>query len=197
MSDSHPPAPLLEAIDAVAGWLQGTHIPGVLIGGIAASLLGRPRVTRDVDVLVLVAESEWQDFLTAGQAYGFEPRRTNAIEFARTARVLLMRHEPSGIDVDIVFGALRFEEETIQRSVWVDIGDVRAPLPSPEDLIIMKAVAHRSRDLIDIASILEAHPEVDTTRIRRWVREFADTLAAPELYDELERLLTAPKGKKK
>lgn len=194
MSDSRPLAPLLDAIDAVARWLEGVHAPGVLIGGIAASLLGRPRVTRDVDVLVLVDESEWQNFLTAGRAYGFQPRRPDAVDFARTSRVLLVRHEPSGIDVDIVFGALRFEEEAVHRSVWVDVGGVRAPLPSPEDLIIMKAVAHRPRDLIDIAAILETHPEVDKTRIRQWVREFADTLATPDLYDELERLLATKKG---
>ncbi|MGH7788900.1 MAG: hypothetical protein ACRERC_18665, partial [Candidatus Binatia bacterium] len=57
-------------------------------------------------------------------------------------------------------------------------------------LIIMKAVAHRTRDLADIESLLDAHATLDRRRIRRWVKAFAEALDAPELYSDLERILT-------
>lgn len=66
-----------------------------MIGGVAASLLSRPRVTRDIDALVVLDESEWAVFLTKGKMFGFVPRLFDALTFARQARVLLVRHEAS------------------------------------------------------------------------------------------------------
>jgi hypothetical protein len=36
-------------------WLEQENIPAVIVGGIAASVLGRPRLTRDIDALMLDA----------------------------------------------------------------------------------------------------------------------------------------------
>ena len=169
-------APLLIVLRDLVAWLKAKEVQGVVIGGLAASILGRPRLTRDVDVLVLADEDHWGVFLAAGANHGFFPRRADALAFAQETRVLLVRHEPSGIDADIVFGSLPFEKEAITRAEWVELGGVRIPLPLPEDLIIMKAVAHRPRDLDDIAAILMAHPKLNFRRVRRWVREFSAVL---------------------
>src|SRR5262245_51825160 len=114
----HPQAlaPLLAALQDLVTWLQDAEVAGAIIGGVAASLLGRPRVTRDIDVLVLLDESEWETFLTTGRKFGFVPRLSDAVAFAHQARVLLVRHEASGIDIDIAFGALPFEEETVRQT---------------------------------------------------------------------------------
>ena len=72
---------------------------------------------------------------------------------------------------------------------FVSVAGVSLPLPTPEDLIIMKAVAHRPRDLTDIEAIIDAHPGLDVERVRRWVREFARAAAMPEIWDDLQRLL--------
>ena len=41
------------------------------------------------------------------------PRIPDAIEFAHETRVLLLRHAPTGIDIDLSLGALPFEEELV------------------------------------------------------------------------------------
>ncbi|HEY9072816.1 MAG TPA: nucleotidyltransferase [Desulfobaccales bacterium] len=183
-------APLLVVLRDLVAWLNAEEVQGVVIGGLAASLLGRPRLTRDVDVLVLADEDHWGAFLAAGANHGFIPRRSDALAFAQETRVLLMRHEPSGIDADLVFGSLPFEKGVITRAEWVELGGVRIPLPLPEDLIIMKAVAHRPRDREDIEAILIAHPKLDLRRVRRWVREFSAVLEMPEILNDLEALLS-------
>jgi hypothetical protein len=66
---------------------------------------------------------------------------------------------------------------------------VRVRVPTPEDLIIMKAVAQRPKDLNDIEAILRAHPDLDLDRVMRWTREFAAALETPEILVGLERLL--------
>jgi len=130
-------APLLAVLADLIAWLKAEEVAGVVIGGLAASLLGRPRLTRDVDVLVLVDEDRWPGFFAAGAEYGFVPRRSDTLTFAQQTRVLLVRHEPSGLDADVVLGSLPFEKETVARAVWVEVSGVLVPLPRPEDLIIM------------------------------------------------------------
>lgn len=196
MPKTEPLVPLLDALNDLVAWFQAAHVSGVVIGGVAASLLGRPRVTRDVDAMVFVSEAEWAGFLSLGAKFGFVPRRADAIEFAKMARVLLVQHGASGIDVDVVFGALPFEEEALARAVQVEIRGIRVPLPSPEDLIIMKAVAHRPRDLADIESVMDAHPTLDIGRIRRWVREFANALEMPDIFDDTNKILNLHEARK-
>ena len=105
-----PLVPLLDALNDLTRWLAAAHVHGAVIGGVAASLRGRPRLTRDVDVLVSVAEPHWGELLEHGAQFGLVPRLAEAIAFAHSARVLLLRHEPSGVDVDVILGALPFEE---------------------------------------------------------------------------------------
>lgn len=188
--------PLLAALRDLVAWLQDAPTPGTVIGGVAASLLGRPRVTRDIDALVLLDESEWEAFLAKGTEFGFVPRLADALPFAHQARVLLVRHEASGIDLDMAFGALPFEEEAVARAVWHEVGGIRIPLPLPEDLLIMKAVAHRPRDLADIEAILDAQPQLDLPRVRHWVREFSAALEAPELLRDFNALVTRRRKRK-
>lgn len=69
------------------------------------------------------------------------------------------------------------------------LGRIRIPLPRPEDLVVMKAIAHRPRDAADIEALLDAHEDLDMTRIVRIVDEFASVLEAPELLTDLERIL--------
>ena len=168
---------------AVAG------VPGMVIGGVAASILGRPRATRDVDAVVWAPEAAWPGFLAAAVAVGLRPRVSDPLAFARTSRVLLLRHEASGVDVDISFGSLPFEEEAIRRARSTMVAGVEVPLVTPEDLVILKAVANRPRDHVDIEAIIAAQPALDRRRIRRILRAFAEALDAPEVVDVTERLL--------
>ncbi|OGI51981.1 MAG: hypothetical protein A3E57_08885 [Candidatus Muproteobacteria bacterium RIFCSPHIGHO2_12_FULL_60_33] len=189
MTERQELAPLISALADLARWFEAANIRGIVVGGVAASLIGRPRLTHDVDALVMADESRWQDLLERGAPFGFRPRLTDALAFAARTRALLMRHEPTGVDVDIMFGALRFEEEAVAHRSFVSVAGVALPLPTPEDLIVMKAVAHRPRDLTDIEAILDVHPGLDVERVRRWVREFARAAAMPEIWDDLQRLL--------
>lgn len=67
-------APLLSVLRDLVKWFKARNIRGLVIGGVAASLLGRPRVTHDVDALVLIKREKWEKFLTEGKQFGFVPR---------------------------------------------------------------------------------------------------------------------------
>lgn len=193
MSQNDHLAPLLAALKDLNTWFQVEKIQGIVIGGVAASILGRPRVTRDVDAMVLIDNDAWSGFLNIGTQFGFFPRHPDPIAFAIKNRVFLVHHKPSGVDIDISIGVLPFESEAIKGITWIEVGGVKIPLPSPEDLIIMKAVAHRQRDLIDIEAIRDANPNLNLKRIRKWVKEFSAVLEMPEILKDLEKILKRKK----
>jgi len=158
---------------------------GVIIGGVAASILGKPRLTADVDVMLLLSIKDLPRLTEAAIEEGLVPRITGAQEFARRNRVLLLRHQDSGINVDISLGVLPLEVEAVERSTVYQIGSLAIRLPTPEDLIIFKAVAHRPKDLLDIQALIESNPDLDKERIERWAREFAQLLEMPEIWKDI------------
>ena len=170
-------------------WLDAGAVSGAIIGGVAASILGRPRLTEDIDVLVLLEHEDWPAFLAAGREFGFVPRIDDALDFAQTSRVLLVSHQPSGIRIDIVLGALSLEEEIVRGAARVEIAGVTVPLPSPESIVVMKAIARRARDIADIEGILEVHDDLDLDWIRVRLSEFDQALGRSDLLDEFNRVL--------
>jgi len=133
----------------------------VIIGGIAASLLGQPRLTADLDAVILLSIQDLPELITAAASEGIEVRIADADDFARKHRVLLLRHTDSTINIDLSLGILPFESEMVERSQEFVVGGLHVRLPSPEDLIILKAVAHRPKDMADIQAIASSHPDLD------------------------------------
>jgi hypothetical protein len=170
-------------------WFKNSPGEFLIIGGIAVSLLTRPRTTQDIDVLSLLDESQWKSFVSNGRQFGFEARIQNAIGFAKKNRVLLLRHIKSAVNIDISFGLLPFEEESIQRKIFHQIGSLKIPLPTPEDLIIMKMVAHRPQDMIDVQTLLQTFPKLDRKRVQKWVKEFSSVLENPDILADFKKLL--------
>jgi hypothetical protein len=118
---------------------------------------------------------------------GIESRVTAPTGFARKSRALLLRHEASGTDIDLSLGILPFEVEMVERSMVVDIGQFNYAYP--EDLIIMKAVAHRPKDLADIQAIAASHPNSDKAQIQFWVEQFGVALDLPDLWNVISQFL--------
>lgn len=87
-------------------------------------------------------------------------------------------------------GLLPFEHETIERSKKFVAEGVEFYIPTPEDLIIMKAVSHRPKDLEDIRTIVESQARLDIARIKHWITEFARVLEMPDIYDDLKKIIS-------
>jgi hypothetical protein len=187
---------LLPALRALCSLLKKSKTKGMVIGGVAASLLGRPRMTADIDATVLLDEASLGHFLDQALAHGLIPRIANPAAFARRSAMVLLKHEASGIPVDVAQSRLPFEQKAISKARQVKVGNFSAPLPTPEDLIIMKAIAHRPQDIEDIRGIVLCQPKLNVGRIRKEVTALAHGLDMPDLWNDIAGLFM-DKGKKK
>jgi hypothetical protein len=127
--------------------------------------------------------------MQSGHEAGFDPRIDRALHFARRNRVLLLKHLQSLVQVDISFGLLPFEVQMAHQATTVCAAGLHIPLPRPEELIVMKGLAQRPRDISDIESLLDAYPCIDLVRIKSILREFSEALEMPEILEGFERIL--------
>jgi predicted nucleotidyltransferase len=179
-----------DALRAVAAALESTNVPAMVIGGIAVIARGVPRLTRDVDASVAGGTLSPERLIETFAQHEIFPRIEDAAAFAVRSQVLLLRHAPSGVDVDLSIAWLPFELEALEHREDLELGGIRVPVARAEDLLIYKAVAFRPQDQQDIERLLALHgTTVDLNRIKRVVQEFATAIEAPERPAELDVLI--------
>ncbi len=159
------------------------------IGGLAVQRWGEPRVTRDVDLTLLAGFGDEAAFATR-LAASFEARVDDVVEFARRARVVLLR-TADGVPIDVALGALPFEERAVGRaSNWEIAGSSPLRTCSAEDLVVHKAFAGRDRDWADLAGIVaRCGDRLDRELISEELAPLLELKGDPHALDRLLRLL--------
>src|SRR5437762_2344753 len=115
--------------------LADHDVPFLVIGGVASAVWGRPRYTQDIDVLVRPHDAKRA--LEVLEAAGFATQET----FDNW----LYKGVKDGVIVDVLFqssGGIYLDEEMLERRRHRELHGISLPLAAPEDLIVMKAVAH-------------------------------------------------------
>jgi hypothetical protein len=183
------------AVRALAAALSALPAPSMIIGGIAVIARGVPRLTRDVDATVAGGVIELAGLIDSLRPHALIPRIPDVVAFATANQVVLLRHEPSGVDVDLSIAWLPFELEALAAAERLEIAGTHVPVARPEDLIIYKAVAFRPQDQQDIERLLVLHRTgVDLSRVRRVVRDFAAALGEPERIERLDDIIRRTEG---
>lgn len=184
------PHTLKAAVQAVGAALADLPVPGMLIGGIAVIARGVPRLTRDVDATIAGGVLDLTEILERLRAHDLVPRIDDALSFATVNQVLLLRHTPSRVDVDLSLAWLPFEHEALAASEPLDVAGIRIPVARAEDLIVYKAIAFRPQDQQDIERLLALYGRhVDLRRVRRTIAELAAAMEEPERAADFERLV--------
>jgi hypothetical protein len=188
--DQLPPLEVtLRGVVALRDALNATNTPHVFIGAMAVAACGHIRTTFDVDALAVLEPTQFGAFLETAAKHGITARIQDAEKFAAKHRVLLLVHRPTNVTMELSLALLPFEHRMIGRARVVEMGQIQFRLPLTEDLIVMKATAHRLKDLDDIQNLIDADPDLDRNYIINELRPFAEALDSPDLVDEIRRLL--------
>lgn len=143
--------------------LETLGFPYALVGGFAVGVRSDPRLTRDVDLAVAVADdSEAEAVTRALMASGYDVESTVEHEFTgRLATVRLRSPIDAGVLVDLLFASCGIEPEiTAAAERIVVIPDLEVPVAAVGHLIAMKLLARDDRqrpadadDLVGLAAI--------------------------------------------
>jgi hypothetical protein len=148
--------PLQTTLADAVNFLRHEGVPCALIGGMAVSFRGQPRVTADVD-LVITADVERALRLTAALGGSrFKPLFADVTDVVEKAFILPMRHRSTNVKVDLALGLSGFERQLVARAQPLDLGSTIAPVATAEDLLITKVLAGRPQDDQDARGLLMA-----------------------------------------
>ena len=75
-----------------------------------------------------------------------------------------------------MFSLTEYERQAIDRSKTVSLGGVDVRFVSLEDLIVMKIVSGRPRDLEDVTAVVRKNPGFDRDYVERWLNVFDSEL---------------------
>jgi hypothetical protein len=161
-----------------------------LFGAQAVVAHGFPRTTGDVDVTVVPADGNPRALAAALVSAGLTLRVSDVDDFVERTAVLPFLHEPTGLGLDVVLGASGLENDCIDRAVAVDIGDGTVPVIRVEDLVVLKVLSGRPKDVEDVRSILRRRRRtLDLGQVRTLLGQLEEALGQSDLVPELERLL--------
>ena len=185
--ESPLPPDLRSFLAAVLAVLSTLSVPHCLVGAAALGAWGRPRATRDLDLLVLVDENSRDRLiarLSSSDITVNQPwQAANPMAHSRVTRFVSLSHPD--YPLDLIYASDPHEREALTRAQAVRLHGLSLSVVRPEDLILLKLKASRPTDFDDVISIVKnPRLQLDLTYLWSW----ADRLG---LQGELHFVLQA------
>lgn len=173
----------LDVLRDVAQRLDAAGVAWMLTGSLALSLYAVPRMTRDIDIVIEIDESDVDRIAST-----FEPdyyvERKNIEEAIELRSSFNLIHRASVIKVDCIPRKPdEYHVTEFERRRQLELGDFVVPVVSREDLILSKLLwARESRSdvqLRDVRSLVD--DALDVAYVAGWARR----LEVGELWEEV------------
>ncbi len=143
--------------------LNDADVQYIIVGGLATVLHGYARFTADVDLVINLNQSEAENAIKVLTSLGLKPRApVDPMKFTEPATreswikeknmLVFSLYDPGNplMIVDLFIREPFPFDEMLKRSVQMKLGDVIVPVCAITDLIEMKKIAARPKDLEDI-----------------------------------------------
>ena len=134
--------------EAVLAALAGAGVEFVLIGGVAAQVFGVSRATGDIDVLIHRTPENYARLAACFEA--LVPDH-DAFDLARGENIRVLTTHGI-LDLLVASGGLEYDAAA-KRAVTTKLGNVDVLVAGLDDLVYMKRVAGRPKDLLDLAEL--------------------------------------------
>ncbi len=185
------PSSLAEAYASLGRALGAVGTRWYVFGAQAAILHGAVRFTEDIDVTVDATVLTTADLVEALKREGIDLRVAADVEnFVAKTRVLPMLHRASQTPVDVVLSGPGIEELFFEHVVTLDVEGVCIPVAASEDVVVMKILAARPKDIEDVVAILAAQgSKIALSKIRDLLTLIEQALDQRDLLPAFEAAL--------
>ena len=177
----------LEALKIVTQRLNGANIAYMISGSIAANYYTIPRMTRDIDIVIGLKESDIDNFVGIFEKDFYVDREMIKKEVLRKGMFNLI-HNQYIIKIDfIVRKESEFQDVAFSRMSKVLIKGDPMWIISAEDLILAKLLwakdSHSEFQLKDVRNLMGTVDNLDLEYIDKWISK----LNLGEIYKEVRQ----------
>ncbi|MBP86191.1 MAG: hypothetical protein CMJ64_05665 [Planctomycetaceae bacterium] len=157
----------------LADVMEGLGLTYAVIGGIAVRAYGIPRPTFDLDFTLAIPRDRLPELFGAVEKRGYsvpDSYQTGWVDPVAKMPLVKVRCylQGQGVDVDMFLAETPFQQEVLKRRQLVETPDGNAWLATPEDVVLLKLLANRPRDILDVNDILFTLGELDRDYLRTW-----------------------------
>ncbi|HEU4431532.1 MAG TPA: DUF6036 family nucleotidyltransferase [Myxococcota bacterium] len=160
----------------LARLLDGLRLPYAIIGAHAVNAWLEPRFTSDIDVTIELSAEASRDLTAAFEREGFAVVRIHGERLPSGPDFLRFTSRDRLVTIEFQPAKTSFQQHVVQRARRDRNGTCVA---TPEDLIVLKLIANRPKDQIDLLGLAALDgldwPYVESAA-REW--ELAEVLAA-------------------
>ena len=158
--------------------MKAAKVDYAILGGMAVSVYGEPRMTFDIDVTIILDANKLaiDRFLKEARKFGFIPLPPNIKSFIKGTGVMPMRFKKNKVigRCDFIIAENILEYLCIKRSIPKKIYSTTIKLITAEDLYIHKITSQRPRDIEDAKGIMRRQGrKLDTKYIDYWLKKIA------------------------
>ncbi len=165
----------------VARVVEHAGLRACLIGGHAVNAWVEPRFTADIDLTVLADRAGIERVQADLGACGYRVVRAVGADLPSGPDFVRLAGGVDDPPIDLQAAKTAFQVQVVERALEHHAG---LPVATPEDLVVLKLIAHRAKDLIDLRNLL-ALPALDWSHIERWARAW-------QVEDRLVALRASP-----
>jgi hypothetical protein len=164
---------VLEGAVELAAVARQANLRYALIGGLATGYRTQPRFTQDIDFLLQIPQLQLPAVLDDLTAHGFVADPVTTIrEWTREHMTTLSFR---GVRIDWLKPVIPLYQHVLERATDETLLNQPIRIASPEGLILVKLLAYRPQDVVDIENLVAAHRE---TLDLEWIRSEWATVAA-------------------
>lgn len=180
-----------EYLAAIQRALSVLDVRWYVFGAQAVIFAGAVRTTADIDITV--EEVPVEKLVKALKKAGFVLRTgiEDLDELIEHHRILPMEHRTSGMQLDVVRAGPGPEQQMLTRVMMRKLGRTQIPFIDTNDLLVLKTLAGREKDLEDVRALLRgksAEIEVEVVRARLdELGALIDDSTLRELFDDQVR----------
>jgi len=178
---------LIEVYDKVISFLNKEKFEYIVIGGIAVGVLGELRATGDIDIDIILDKRDIEDFLNKVKKNGFEYSKNECVKRAKETGTFQIKL--GDYHIDFIIASIELEKEAIKRKQIIKVLDVKSNLPTAEDLILLKIIAGRQKDIMDAKNIvIKNKGKLDKKYLIKWAQKISDEMESGRVYNEIKNL---------
>ncbi|MHA1447681.1 MAG: hypothetical protein ACTSSN_13385 [Candidatus Heimdallarchaeaceae archaeon] len=144
--------PISESLKQLVKYFDENNIPYVVVGGVSVFVLGRSRMTMDVDIILDHTKLNREEFVNYLRKNNFDASLDDFIGFDEESHcTFFYKTGMFRIDVKGIYSSL--DQESIERAIVGIYNDIKLKISNPVDLILFKLKFGSEQDYEDALAV--------------------------------------------